>query len=141
MKTFYFFPKFILADLSNFLNSGTWSIWVQPLKLNKTISVQPFQLFMSHIWHVQDLESLKWSCCQLGKLATFAWYKRILENPNCLGWSWWGGKLIQHNWNEKQLDIAKLLPATTYDTYHVRHVTQNECQWSCYDTYQVRHVT
>ena len=41
------------------LNTGSWTICVQPLKLHKTVSVQLFELFMSHIWHLQDLDTFK----------------------------------------------------------------------------------
>ena len=42
-----------------YLNTGKWIVCVQPLKLYKTISIQPFKLFMSHILYVQDLDTIK----------------------------------------------------------------------------------
>ena len=59
------FPKFFLADRLICLISliclytDIWTIFVQPLELYKTMSVQPFELFISHIWHVQDLDTFK----------------------------------------------------------------------------------
>ena len=32
------------------INTGNWTICVQPLKLYKTVNVQPFELFMSNVW-------------------------------------------------------------------------------------------
>ena len=64
------------------------------LKLYKTISVQLFELFMSHIGHVQDLEAFKLMLSfmgqgqlgilgKLGKLAIFAWSIHIISD-DCL---------------------------------------------------------
>ena len=107
-KTNLGFPKFFLIGFLFSLislNMGNWTICVQPLKLYKIISVQSlnfwfhtFNIFKiwthlnrtcTQIWHNSPPTKflLSFMCqCQLdnlGKLATFACWKRISVNPKC----------------------------------------------------------
>ena len=54
------FPKFFWQIRLICWNTGPWTICVQLLELYKNITVQPFELFMSHTWHVQELDTFKY---------------------------------------------------------------------------------
>ena len=56
------FPIFFLVGLANLANLPKYrylTICIQQLKWYITKSVQPFEHFFLHIWHVQDLDTLK----------------------------------------------------------------------------------
>ena len=53
------FPKFFLVGLANLPKYRLLNYLCLTLKLYKTISVQPFELFMSHIWYVQNSDAFK----------------------------------------------------------------------------------